>query len=46
VVRTAVEMEAAASGNLQTTKIMEGAVSGLSLQIKNLEQEMSGFKTS
>ncbi len=46
VVRAAEEMEAAASGNLQTSKVMEGAVSGLSLQIKNLEQEMSGFKTS
>jgi hypothetical protein len=39
-------MAATATGNLETTKLMEGAVSGLSNQIKNLEREVAGFKTS
>ncbi len=46
VVHTAEEMEQAATGNLKTTRVMEEAVSGLSRQIKNLEKEMAGFKTS
>ncbi|MGE0155697.1 MAG: methyl-accepting chemotaxis protein [Geobacter sp.] len=46
IVRAAGEMAATATGNLETTKLMEGAVSGLSNQIKNLEREVAGFKTS
>jgi len=45
IVHTAEEMEKAATGNLKTTRVMEEAVSGLSRQIKGLEQEMTGFKT-
>jgi len=46
IVRAAGEMAATATGNLETTKLVEGAVSGLSNQIKNLEREVAGFKTS
>ncbi|MGB4600625.1 MAG: methyl-accepting chemotaxis protein, partial [Trichlorobacter sp.] len=46
IVLSAGEMAATATGNLETTKIMEGAVAGLSNQIKNLEREVAGFKTS
>jgi methyl-accepting chemotaxis protein len=46
IVQAAGEMAATATGNLETTKLMEGAVSGLSNQIKNLEREVAGFKTS
>lgn len=46
IVQAAGEMAATASGNLETTKVMEDAVAGLSRQIKNLEQEVSGFKIS
>jgi len=46
IVHTAEEVEEAATGNLNTTRIMEEAVSGLSRQIKNLEKEMEGFKTA
>ena len=46
IVHTAEEVEEAATGNLNTTRIMEEAVSGLSRQIKNLEREMEGFKTA
>lgn len=45
IVHTAEEMDEAATGNLKTTRVMEEVVSGLSRQIKGLEQEMSGFKT-
>lgn len=46
IVRAAGEMAATATGNLETTKVMEGAVSGLSRQISSLEREVAGFKTS
>lgn len=44
IVHTAEEMEKTATGNLDTTRIMEEAVSGLARQIKNLDREMAGFK--
>ncbi len=46
IVNNVREMEEAATGNLDTTRIMEETVTGLSKQIKNLEKEMSGFKTT
>lgn len=46
IVHTAEEVEEAATGNLNTTRVMEEAVSGLARQIKNLEQEMKEFKTT
>ena len=46
IVQAAAEMAATATGNLTTTKVMEGAVAGLSGQIDNLDREVAGFKTS
>lgn len=46
IVQSAAAMAATASGNFETTKVMEGAVSGLANQIRNLEREVAGFKTS
>lgn len=46
IVDMAEELARSATGNLETTKVMEDAVSSLSLQIKALEQEMSGLKTA
>lgn len=46
IVQAAGAMAATATGNLETTKVMEGAVSGLSQQITGLEREVAGFKTS
>ncbi len=46
IVHTAEDMEKTATGNLETTRVMEEAASGLSRQIKSLEQELAGFKTT
>jgi methyl-accepting chemotaxis protein len=46
IVHTAEEVEEAANVRMNTTYVMEEAVSGLARQIKNLEQEMAGFKTT
>ncbi len=46
IVRVAAEMAATATGNLETTKVMGGAVAGLSSQINNLDREVAGFKTT
>lgn len=45
IVEAAAQMSGTARENLETTKVMEGAVSGLSNQIRRLEKEVSSFKT-
>ena len=46
IVNAAEEMDTTAGGNLETTRVMESAVSGLSNQIKALEHEVAGFRIS
>ena len=46
IVHSAEQVEASATGNLETTRVMEAAAMGLSRQISNLEQALSGFKGS
>lgn len=44
IVRAAEQVEASATSNLETTKIMDETASGLSRQIGNLEQALARFK--
>ncbi len=46
IVEAAEETESTATGNLETTRVMEAAVSGLSGQIRALDREVAGFRIS
>lgn len=46
LVKAAEEMESTAAGNLESTRVMEAAVSALSSQIRVLDKEVSGFRVS